>query len=126
MNGHEGLADGGTSTLSFLSSLAGERVFGDLHSWLLLYPRLKKYLFYEMIASSDLVRHYRSDPEFREDLEKAILWYGNYRSLFERARKINSELDILCKERGIPPLGWKGWNANRTVFMKGLSWQRII
>lgn len=118
--------EGGTPSLPFLSSLAGEPVSGDVAGWISRIPRLRKYLFYEMILSPDIVRRYRHDPEFSDDLKKAMMWYGHYRSLIERNGRTNPELDDLCREKGVPPLGWKDWNADRTIFLKGLSWQKII
>lgn len=110
--------------LPFLSALAGEPViWGDGALW---EGRLRKFLFYEMIATPSLVRSVRSDPKFRSDLDTAILWYGNYRTLFREEGKTNGDLDALYEERGRPRLGWSDWFAHRNVFLKGLSWQRII
>ena len=109
--------------LPFLSALAGETiVWGDNAC---REGRLRKYLFYEMIVTPSLVRLVREDPDLRSDLDTAILWYGNYRSMFLLEGKTNEELEDLYEERGRPLLGWKEWFANKSIFTKGLSWQKI-
>ena len=110
--------------LPFLSALAGEPIgWGDNAC---RGERLRKYLFYEMIVTPSLVRLVREDPEFRRDLDTAILWFGNYRSMFLLEGKRNEELEALYEDRGRPLLGWTEWFANKSIFTKGLSWQKII
>ena len=109
--------------LPFLSALAGEPIFWGDNAC--REGRLRKYLFYEMIVTPSLVRLVREDPDLRSDLDTAILWYGNYRSMFRLEGKTNEELESLYEERGRPLLGWPEWFANKSIFMKGLSWQKI-
>ena len=109
--------------LPFLSALAGETIVWEDNAC--RKGRLRKYLFYEMIVTPSLVRLVREDPDLRSDLNTAILWYGNYRSMFRLEGKTNEELESLYEERGRPLLVWKEWFANKSIFTKGLSWQRI-
>ncbi len=110
--------------LPFLSALAGETIVWEDNAC--REGRLRKYLFYEMIVTPSLVRLVREDLDFRSDLETATLWYGNYRSMFLLEGKTNEELEGFYEERGRPLLGWTEWFANRNIFVKGLSWQKII
>lgn len=119
----------GKSTASpypFLCAIAGRSPEDTLLAWLAQNPRLKKYLFYEFIASPEQVRRFRDDPRMREDIDKAILWYTNYQTLFEREGKPNPELLALATEWKTRVLDWKDWFSDRHVFMKGLMWQEII
>ncbi len=57
--------------LPFLSALAGETIVWEDN--VCRERRLRKYLFYEMIVTSSLVRLVREDPDLRSDLDTAIL-----------------------------------------------------
>ncbi|MGL3711074.1 hypothetical protein ACSYAY_09485 [Leptospirillum ferriphilum] len=106
--------------------MIGRSLFNLAPCQILAHTRLSKYLFYELIASPDSVRLFRTIPEAGEALDKALLWYFNYRDLFVTEGKVNSELEILSRERKTRLLGWKDWFSDRHVFLKGLKWQKII
>ena len=114
------------SEFPFLSSLMGHSLAGESPETILEMTRLHKYLFYELIASSESVAVFRETPRASEFLEKALLWYFNYLSLFVRAGHSNPELDELIVLKKPRLLDWKDWFADRQIFLKGLSWQRII
>ena len=113
------------SSGSFVGDLFGESrsaVSGSPFSS----PRIAKFFFYEFIASPDMVRRFRNDPAMKDEIAKALLWYSNYRTLFESQGKLNPELEILLAERETRKLSWRDWFDDRHVFLKGLRWQKIL
>ena len=113
------------SSGSFLGDLSGESR-EESSSSTFSSPRIATFLFYEFIASPDMVRRFRNDPAMKDEIDKALLWYSNYRTLFESQGKLNLELGILLTERETRTLSWRDWFGDRHVFLKGLRWQKIL
>ena len=109
----------------FLSAITGEN-YQDLFIWIKLNPRIRKYVFYEFISSPGIICEMENQPFFHPFLQKAVLWHMNYWSLFRQEGLENKNIVDLSRKWGWSKMTWKEYWEDKSIFFKGLSWQKII